>query len=119
MLIEIARRLAATRAEDLVARWGGEEFCVLLTGIDDDESLYAASERLRQAVGAEPVHLEDGSIVHVTVSIGAGRAKCPTERLERLVIAADDALYEAKRDGRNRVCLVPEVPVEAAVRRSS
>ena len=119
VLIEIARRLAATRAEDLVARWGGEEFCVLLTGIDDDESLYAASERLRQAVGAEPVHLEDGSTLRVTVSIGAGRAKCPTERLERLVMAADDALYEAKRDGRNRVCLVPEVPVEAAVRRSS
>jgi diguanylate cyclase (GGDEF)-like protein len=117
VLIEIARRLAATRAEDLVARWGGEEFCVLLTGIDDDESLYAASERLREAVGSEPVLLDDGSVIHITVSIGAGRPKCPSERLERLVIAADDALYEAKRGGRNRVCLVPELPVVSEVRR--
>ncbi len=119
VLIEIARRLAATRAEDLVARWGGEEFCVLLTGIDDDESLYAASERLREAVASEPVLLDDGSAVDITVSIGAGRPKCPSERLERLVIAADEALYDAKRGGRNRVCLVPELPVESQVRRIS
>ena len=112
VLIEIARRLAETRAEDLVARWGGEEFCVLLTGIEDDESLFAASERLRTAVGAEPVRLDDGSVIHITVSIGAGRPTCPDQRLERLVIAADEALYDAKRSGRNRVCLVPEAPVE-------
>ena len=117
VLIEIARRLTATRAEDLVARWGGEEFCVLLTGIDDDESLYAASERLREAVAAAPVLLDDGSVVHITVSIGAGRPRCPTERLERLVVAADDALYDAKRGGRNKVCLVPELRVESEVPR--
>ncbi len=113
VLIEIARRLAETRAEDLVARWGGEEFCVLLTGVEDDEALFAASERLRAAVAAEPVLLDDGSVMRITVSIGAGRPACPDQRLERLVIAADEALYEAKRGGRNRVCLVPEAPVDA------
>ena len=103
VLTEIARRLAATRAEDLVARWGGEEFCVLLTDIGDDAALLAAAERLRAAIADEPVVLDDGTLVHVTASIGVGRPSCANERLERLVIAADDALYEAKRGGRNQV----------------
>jgi diguanylate cyclase (GGDEF)-like protein len=108
VLIEVARRLTATREEDLVARWGGEEFCVLLTDIDDDESLYAAAERLREAVASEPVALDDGTRITVTTSIGVGRPTRPHQRLERLVLAADDALYEAKRGGRNRVSLVAD-----------
>jgi PleD family two-component response regulator len=51
------------------------------------------------------------------VSIGAGRPKCGAERLESLVVAADDALYEAKRSGRDKVCLVPELRVESEVPR--
>ena len=116
VLTEIARRLAATRAEDLVARWGGEEFCVLLTDIGDDAALLAAAERLRAAVADEPVVLADGTRVHVTASIGIGRPSCANERLERLVIAADDALYEAKRGGRNQVRVAAERPVELTQR---
>jgi diguanylate cyclase (GGDEF)-like protein len=110
VLTEIARRLAATRAEDLVARWGGEEFCVLLTDIGDDASLLAAAERLRSAVADEAVLLDDGRSVRITTSIGVGRPGGPTERLERLVIAADEALYDAKRGGRNQVSLAAERP---------
>jgi diguanylate cyclase (GGDEF)-like protein len=119
VLTEIARRLAATRAEDLVARWGGEEFCVLLTGVGDDASLLAAAERLRAAVADEPVRLDDGTRVDVTTSIGVGRPSCANERLERLVMAADDALYEAKRGGRNQVRLAADRPAEAAARLAS
>jgi diguanylate cyclase (GGDEF)-like protein len=119
VLIEIARRLAATRAEDLVARWGGEEFCVLLTGIEDDEALLAAAERLREAIEAEPVRLDDGTYIDVTTSIGAVRPGCPNQRLERLVMAADDALYEAKRGGRNQVRLITDLPAETVTERAS
>jgi diguanylate cyclase (GGDEF)-like protein len=119
VLTEIARRLEATRAEDLVARWGGEEFCVLLTDIGDDASLLAAAERLRAAVADEPVQLDDGTLVRVTTSIGVGRPSGPAERLERLVIAADDALYEAKRGGRNQVRPAAARLADVAARRVS
>jgi diguanylate cyclase (GGDEF)-like protein len=119
VLTEIGRRLAGTRAEDLVARWGGEEFCVLLTDIGDDASLLGAAERLRAAVADEPVLLDDGRRVRVTTSIGVGLPSGPTERLERLVIAADEALYAAKRGGRDQVRLAAERPTDVAARHAS
>ncbi len=103
VLVEVARRLAATRAEDVVARWGGEEFAVLLTGIADDTALTAAAERLRAAVSTEPVPADDGAPLTITVSVGVSRPPTPGAPLDALVAAADDALYAAKRAGRDRV----------------
>ena len=100
VLCEVARRLqAATRGSDLIARWGGEEFCVLLGRVDDDRDLEAQAERLRLAVTATPVVLADTPPITVTVSVGIARAGRPTDDL---FSSADLALYEAKRAGRNR-----------------
>ncbi len=103
VLVEVAQRLRDVRATDLVARWGGEEFCVLLRDVTDDESLLIAAERLRAAIAVTPVVLQDGSPLPVTVSIGISRVEAGNERLEDLVDHADRGLYSAKRRGRNQV----------------
>jgi diguanylate cyclase (GGDEF)-like protein len=102
VLREISRRLRATaRDADLVARYGGEEFVMLLPECDQETAL-ATAERVRQAVAADPVPLPGGS-VQVTVSAGVAVPSEPEGDLTRCLQAADQALYRAKANGRNRV----------------
>ena len=89
---------ASTRTEDLVARWGGEEFLILMEDSGLDGALVAA-ERVRSAVAHAPGRA--GSPARVTISIGLAVGG-PTDVAE-LVTAADAALYRAKDEGRNRV----------------
>lgn len=91
---------AEVRAGDLVGRYGGEEFTVVMPGAHDVE-VQVAAERLRAAI-----ELAQGP-VPVTVSVGASWAPAHGITRERLVGAADRALYEAKEAGRNRVALAP------------
>ena len=63
----------------------------------------AAAERLRAAVATEPVATADGARLDITVSVGVSRPPSPGAPLDALVAAADDALYAAKRAGRDRV----------------
>jgi diguanylate cyclase (GGDEF)-like protein len=88
------------RAFDLAYRLGGEEFLVLLPGADLGEAT-AVAEQLREAVEGETI----GGQTDVTISCGVG-ASTPGSRFEYETVftAADAALYEAKRSGRNRVC---------------
>jgi diguanylate cyclase (GGDEF)-like protein len=108
-LQETARRLSeAVRAGDVVGRWGGEEFLVLLPNTDPTPARILA-ERLRVAVSATPVDVGDKSVT-ITISIGVA---CGISTADAdLVKAADDAMYESKRLGRNRVTAALEpVPV--------
>jgi len=99
---EVARRLSdRLRAHDLICRYGGEEFAILLHNITGDHAATVA-EALRTAVTREPVRV-DGRDLPVTVSVGLA---VPADRemdVHALLSRADDALYAAKRGGRNRV----------------
>ena len=94
------------RASDLAARWGGEEFCALLP----DTDLHAATEiaeRLRAAVERMPLAAPDGSPLPVTASFGVAISMPDDNDLRRLADAADQAMYRAKQEGRNRGCVAP------------
>jgi putative nucleotidyltransferase with HDIG domain len=95
------------RTSDTTARWGGEEFCVLLQGVDDDESLREVAEGVRLRIESEPVMVE-GLELAITASVGAARATPDLLDPDDLVDAADRALYSAKRRGRNQVRLYSE-----------
>jgi two-component system cell cycle response regulator len=108
VLVELARRLRAScRPGDIVARIGGEEFAILLPAANLERADRLA-ERVRQVVAATPFVVSDVALMPLTVSIGVATARPgnghpPTE----LIRAADQALYAAKRDGRNRIALSP------------
>jgi len=95
------------RISDLSGRIGGEEFAALLP-CPLDEGVVAA-ERVREAFQASGIVVEDGP-VDTTVSIGVAGGPAGTE-LEVLLAAADTALYQAKRSGRNRVEAAEELPL--------
>ena len=107
-LREIAAALCrVVRTSDLVARYGGEEFAVLFSGLGE-ASLLAAADRLRLGVLARGICRDDTRLGLVTVSIGAA-SHVPAIGVSpaTLVGAADAALYEAKRQGRNRTVARP------------
>jgi diguanylate cyclase (GGDEF)-like protein len=98
VLVEVARRLiGAVRSTDMVARWGGEEFVVLLRDCALDHAVERAEEIRRQI--ADPIFPGVGT---VTVSVGAAQLT-GDEDVTSLLGRADEALYEAKRAGRNTV----------------
>ncbi|HYF00496.1 MAG TPA: GGDEF domain-containing protein [Planctomycetota bacterium] len=101
VLRALADRLSgARRREDLLCRWGGEEFVLLLPGMEVAQALLFA-ERIRAAVAADPVQAA-GLSFPVTVSLGlAGLAADDT--VDALLARADAAVYRAKKNGRNRV----------------
>jgi diguanylate cyclase (GGDEF)-like protein len=110
VLRSVARMLhGATRATDLACRWGGEEFVVVLPETESAGALIVA-ERIRAHIAAEAHELPDGGALAVTVSIGVSTGAAPWKVDERLA-AADAALYEAKRAGRNRVVAADGYPV--------
>ena len=100
VLREVAQALAGlVRGSDVVARLGGEEFCVVATNTPaaDARGLF---EALRQAVSARRIPHESGSL-SVTVSVGVSTTLEP--EIDQMLAAADRLLYEAKEGGRNRV----------------
>jgi two-component system cell cycle response regulator len=100
VLVEIAARIReAVRIEDVVARWGGEEFLVVLPSTDIDGA-WTLGDRIRKDVAAEPVTFPSCSI-SVTVSVGCASWRSG-ETEDRIVSRADDALYAAKEAGRDR-----------------
>jgi two-component system, cell cycle response regulator len=98
----IGRRLGEVVTGDDLARWGGEEFLAIAVGLGDADT-HALAERLRRVVGDQPIAVSASLTIDVTVSIGC--ASGWLDRFDEVLAAADEALYEAKDTGRNRVVL--------------
>lgn len=105
-------------ANDLFARFGGEEFVILIPGRNTVEAI-ARAERIRCELEANEIMLSNGTMVKVTASFGIAKGSLGQLAWRRLIEAADAALYRAKSDGRNCVrhsqpapSLVPDLPGE-------
>jgi diguanylate cyclase (GGDEF)-like protein len=104
VLRHLARQILvpAVRPKDLVARYGGDEFVLVLRGADSRAAVLVA-ERIRKAVATQAVLLDGKAVSNLSVSLGLAVFPRDGETRETLVQAADQALYVAKRTGRNRV----------------
>lgn len=103
VLVGFARDLEASlRQADIICRWGGEEFIVLLKDTDSTHAL-AIAEKIRLHIEQQR-YSNEGKELQVTVSIGQ-TALQPDDTLHSLLSRADHALYRAKQSGRNRVCV--------------
>jgi len=106
---EVLRKCAAAiresvRSVDIAARYGGEEFAVILAETDKEGAIVVA-ENIRRAIEELRFSDEEGDTTHnVTVSIGVSSYPADTKEVNDLVKKADDALYTAKMEGKNRVC---------------
>lgn len=100
-----ARTVHAMRPADLIGRYGGEEFLIVLPGCDESSTMKVC-ERVRSRIAENPV-VHEGRVILVSLSLGATVFAAPfTADSVGLVRAADAALYQAKAAGRNRVAFL-------------
>lgn len=102
VLIQFVERMKAElRNTDILSRYGGEEFAILLPETDMEEALQVA-ERLRNVVAKEPFNLQTAK-PYITISLGVALNEQDVTMLDLLIDRSDKALYESKQFGRNRV----------------
>ncbi len=93
-----------TRAYDLIGRWAGEEFLVVLPGTSIQDAVIVA-ERMRTGISDMEIYVDDKTSLKITCSFGvAGRDATGVTQLDSLFLQAEKALHCAKENGRNRVC---------------
>lgn len=106
VLIEVAKKLKEhSRSVDIAARYGGEEFCVIMPGVDANEA-FLMGEKIRQSVQEHSVYNPAlGNELKVTISVGVTEFH-PSDKSNRdMIERADQALYQAKHNGRNQTKL--------------
>jgi diguanylate cyclase (GGDEF)-like protein len=122
VLVAVAAQLrAGVREQDLVGRFGGEEFVVLLpdlpAGATGRKEVSAVAERIRRRIASLDVVADtpDGPLTITGLSVSVGGATVPTDgtTLEQVMKVADASLYAAKRAGRNQVCIAGPVDIPA------
>lgn len=94
------RFLACVRAADTVARFGGDEFAIVLGGLDDPQQAKSVAEKIVQAFASE-LTLPDGQVCHVGASVGISIYPEHGSALDSLLTAADQAMYGSKSSGKN------------------
>lgn len=112
-LIELSKKLRDfVRLEDVLARFGGEEFAILLSDSDLPSAVHVA-ERIREEIAEMQIPLDNGEVLKITVSIGVSEVHsvaCQSGNVdqigEALLQHADEAVYAAKHEGRNRVMMM-------------
>jgi diguanylate cyclase (GGDEF)-like protein len=104
-----------TRGSDLVGRYGGDEFMVLITSTTEEQAASFA-ENLREKISTTDIAIP-GTEVPVRITISGGLAMFPThgQSTTELLRAADDALYESKRQGRNRILIAASVGLDSGI----
>jgi len=93
-----------TRDSDIVCRYGGEEFVILLPKTSLDEAVIIA-KRIREEIESISLYIQNNQEIKYTVSLGVSKVETEDTNIEITLKRADDALYEAKNSGRNRVCI--------------
>lgn len=112
VLIEIAETCRnSLRDDDIVARFGGEEFIIFLNDTDS-HSAFRVAERLRQNIENAEIRGDDDDIIKITVSIGVVSSE-KTASIEVLIRQVEEAMYLAKHNGRNQVALYEENKVKS------
>lgn len=111
----VARMGTRIRRSDMLGRLGGEEFAVLLPETDAPAAM-ALAEQLRRAVDAETFQVAEGCALPVSISLGVAQWTADDKSAEELLSRADQALYQSKETGRNRVsCADAVLPAVAAL----
>ena len=108
VLRELAQRCKRRiRDVDILGRYGGEEFAMVLPDTDRDSAADTVARRLLESLGDEPIATRHGPL-SVTVSLGVATAGDETQDLAALLDRADGAMYKAKAAGRNRVAVAED-----------
>jgi diguanylate cyclase (GGDEF)-like protein len=100
--------VSSVRRSDLAARYGGEEFAVVMANTSAEDARLVA-EKIRLALAESTIEIEPGAPLTLTVSVGGAAFPEDTESARELLTLADEALYRAKRTGRDRTCMAGDV----------